>query len=66
MVSAQRCGFCNVTFEPDEAQPTCASCPLRGGCQLVRCPQCGYENPITPAWLTRLRDWLQPEASTCP
>jgi hypothetical protein len=57
-VSGYRCGFCDRTFMQDEAQPTCASCPLRGGCQLVRCPHCGYENPTEPAWLSRVRGWF--------
>jgi hypothetical protein len=58
MVTAQRCGFCSREFEPDEAQPACASCPLRSGCQLVRCPHCGFENAQTPPWLSRVRTWL--------
>lgn len=28
----------------------------------MRCPYCGYENPVTPAWLTRLRGWLTDSA----
>jgi hypothetical protein len=58
MVTAITCGFCRAAFEEDQAQPTCAGCPLKGGCQLVRCPHCGYENPVVPIWLTRLRDRL--------
>jgi hypothetical protein len=62
MVNSQTCGFCARTFAPDEGQPACTSCPLRGGgCQLVRCPNCGYENPVTPPWLTQLRSWFVPE-----
>jgi hypothetical protein len=56
----QTCGFCARTFAQDEGQPTCAACPLKGGCQFLRCPYCGYENPVTPLWLTRLRSWLEP------
>lgn len=62
-MSGTCCGFCGRTFEPDEGQPTCASCPLKGGCQLVRCPHCGYENPVTPAWLTRVRSWFSTPAA---
>lgn len=57
------CGFCGRMFAPDEGQPACASCPLKGGCQLVRCPHCGYENPLTPAWLTRVRTWFAAPAA---
>jgi hypothetical protein len=52
------CGFCGRPFATDEGQPTCVSCPVRGGCQFVRCPHCGYENPVEPAWLTRVRAWF--------
>jgi hypothetical protein len=58
MVSDCCCGFCGREFAVDEGQPTCAKCPLRGGCQLVRCPHCGYENPVVPAWVDRLRAWF--------
>jgi hypothetical protein len=57
-VSMHECGFCGRTFAEDDGQPTCASCPIKGGCQLVRCPHCGYENPLPPAWLTRVRSWF--------
>jgi hypothetical protein len=58
MVSGHTCGFCGQTFAQDEGQPTCQSCPLRGGCQMVRCPHCGYENPVTPPWVARVRAWF--------
>jgi hypothetical protein len=58
MVNEQTCCFCNRSFAQDEAQPTCSSCPLKGGCQMVRCPHCGYENPVAPAWLGRLKAWF--------
>jgi len=49
------CGFCAREFEEDRGQPACRACPLAGHpCHLVRCPHCGYENPVPPAWLTRL------------
>jgi hypothetical protein len=57
-VTGQECGYCRRTFAPDEGQPTCVSCPVRGGCQFVRCPHCGYENPVTPPWLAKVRAWF--------
>ncbi len=53
------CGFCGRSFEQDRAQPACRACPLARGCKAVRCPHCGYENPVAPAlpgWLGRLRN----------
>ncbi|OGU08119.1 MAG: hypothetical protein A2W29_00435 [Gemmatimonadetes bacterium RBG_16_66_8] len=49
------CGFCAEAFEEDRGQPACQRCPLLVGCHFVRCPRCGYENPLPPSWLRR---WL--------
>lgn len=48
------CGFCALEFREDRAQPVCRSCPIAGLCRNVRCPHCGYENPVVPQWLQRL------------
>jgi hypothetical protein len=36
------CPLCGLTFDP-AGHIACASCPLQRGCQLVCCPNCGYE-----------------------
>lgn len=48
------CGGCGTLFEEDRGQPTCRSCPLADACRYVRCPSCGYENPVIPAWVESL------------
>ncbi|MBI1967511.1 MAG: hypothetical protein HYS40_05940 [Gemmatimonadetes bacterium] len=48
------CGFCAREFVEDQGQPVCRSCPLTGVCRMARCPHCGYENAVVPAWLERL------------
>lgn len=53
------CGFCGSAFAEDRGQATCQRCPLSDGCRFVRCPACGYENPVAPAWLQRLRAWTR-------
>jgi uncharacterized Zn-finger protein len=53
------CGFCGRSFVEDRGQPTCRGCPLAKGCHFRRCPYCGYENPVPPGWLTRLRERLR-------
>ncbi|HSL70457.1 MAG TPA: hypothetical protein VK864_09455 [Longimicrobiales bacterium] len=61
MVSATAtvvCGFCGTTFDEDRGQPTCKNCPLSRGCANIRCPHCGFENPIAPAWVQKLRQWV--------
>lgn len=51
------CGFCGRAFVEDRGQMVCRSCPLTGLCHSVRCPHCGYENPMPPAWLRRWTRW---------
>ncbi len=37
------CPLCSYAIAPDEALRACQQCPLARGCQLLRCPRCGYE-----------------------
>lgn len=48
------CGFCGLEFVENRGQPTCRSCPLSGGCPMIRCPTCGYENLAPRRWLDRV------------
>jgi hypothetical protein len=52
------CGMCRRTFAEDRGQAACSGCPLHAGCRFVRCPHCGFENPVEPPWLRTLRRWL--------
>lgn len=52
------CGYCGRRFTEDRGQPACRGCPLGDACHTIRCPHCGYENPLEPAWLGRLARWL--------
>lgn len=45
------CGMCGTRFREDRGQPACAACPLARACRYVRCPRCGFENPVTPGWM---------------
>ncbi len=36
------CAMCGQRFDPAQAV-ACQGCPLQKGCQLVRCPACGFE-----------------------
>ncbi len=51
-----KCSLCGFKFSQDEVETICKGCPLAKGCKLVRCPNCGYETPITPKWLRRLNE----------
>lgn len=49
------CGMCRREYTADESRIVCSNCAMigAGGCQKVRCPHCGYEQPA-PARLPSL------------
>ena len=49
-----KCTLCGSVFDAKQAPTSCAHCPLRQGCKLIRCPNCGYETLPEPAWLNQL------------
>lgn len=51
-----RCPLCGTVFDPT-AQAACSSCPLKGGCTLVCCPNCGYTT-VNPEE-SRLARWAE-------
>jgi hypothetical protein len=46
------CALCGARFT--HGGETCGACPLAAGCDLVRCPACGYQFPrrssLVDAW----------------
>jgi len=40
-----RCPLCGYRYRLDRAERACDGCPMAGGCDLVKCPGCGYETP---------------------
>jgi hypothetical protein len=50
-----RCGFCGHEFEESEGNVGCKNCPMSGGCKMVKCPRCNYENPPEPALVKGLK-----------
>lgn len=41
-----KCTLCGYQFDVRERNMICSGCILATGCQLVRCPHCGYEWPL--------------------
>lgn len=37
------CPLCNAAFR--HGTLACGGCPLNAGCDVIRCPQCGYQFP---------------------
>ncbi len=47
------CPLCGNRFS--HGGLVCASCPLNLGCEIVRCPHCGYQFPRS----SRIVDWAR-------
>ena len=47
------CALCQARFTHGDR--VCGACPLHAGCELVRCPNCGYQFPRS----SRLVEWLE-------
>ena len=47
------CALCGARFTHGDR--VCGACPLHAGCDLVRCPNCGYQFPRS----SRLLDWVE-------
>lgn len=45
------CTHCSHEFTISESNEACSSCGSFGGCNLVMCPKCGYEQPRIPKWV---------------
>jgi hypothetical protein len=43
-----------MKFEEQAAERACQHCPLKRGCHLLKCPNCGFEMPPEPKWLAKL------------
>jgi Fe2+ transport system protein FeoA len=50
-----KCTLCGLEFSEAEARRPCKSCPVGQACDLVCCPNCGYQTPGEPRWLRRWR-----------
>jgi rubredoxin len=53
-----RCALCGLEFNERDAVASCEGCPLKSGsCNMLRCPNCGYENPGESQLLKMVRKW---------
>lgn len=50
-----KCALCGLEFSEAEARRPCKSCPLGQACDLICCPNCGYQMLGEPRWLRRWR-----------
>ena len=57
------CALCGCRFTHGER--VCSACPMSAGCELVRCPNCGYQFPRSSRIVDaarRLWDYLRRSA----
>ena len=51
------CALCGARF--GHGHLACSGCPLAAGCEIVRCPNCGYQFPRSSAIVDRLARWAK-------
>jgi hypothetical protein len=54
------CGLCGCRFA--HGVRACGACPMSTGCELVKCPNCGFQFPRSSrvvAWARRLGAWFR-------
>ena len=50
-----KCALCGYEFEEKQSVSACENCPMVKGCQLIKCPNCGYEWPAEPDWIKKIQ-----------
>jgi len=55
-VKTYECLLCGTDFTGAECH---ASCPMSGGCAMVRCPHCAYEFVESGRFTDMLRRWIR-------
>lgn len=54
-----KCCFCGLELTGEKIEKACRGCSAFGGCRLIKCPRCGYEQPQEPAWLKKVLAWAK-------
>ncbi|MBT9175274.1 MAG: hypothetical protein DDT22_00949 [candidate division WS2 bacterium] len=52
-----KCSLCGLEFSEKDAQKACSGCIIAKSCNLVKCPNCGYESPIESRLIKKIREW---------
>ena len=55
------CSFCAHEFDETSAQAGCSGCGKSSGCNMIKCPKCGYEMPPEPRWVKKLKSIFNKE-----
>lgn len=54
-----RCGYCGHEFAEEDGIKSCGKCGKPGGCRMVRCPRCYYENPEEPKIVKKIKGMIK-------
>ena len=52
-----KCALCGLEFDEKEGQRACTGCIMAKSCNLIKCPNCGYESPIESKLIKKIREW---------
>jgi hypothetical protein len=52
-----KCVICGYNYGIEESKGSCARCPFSIGCLMIRCPNCGFEEPANSTILDTLNHW---------
>jgi hypothetical protein len=50
-----KCSLCGFKFDEDESISCCEGCALSRNCNMIRCPNCGFEVPAEPKLIKVLK-----------
>lgn len=49
-----KCQLCGIEYREEDSKQSCGGCAMSNGCGLLRCPNCGYENPKESRFINRI------------
>lgn len=58
-----KCSLCGCEFNEQEGKGGCNTCHVFGACNMIRCPNCGYETPAEPKIIKRFKKWRKKDGN---
>jgi len=50
-----KCQLCGMEYRESDGVRACRGCMMSRNCGRLKCPRCGYENPVEPSLLKIFR-----------
>lgn len=57
-----KCGLCSQEIDEKKGRSTCDGCPFAKNCDMIKCPNCGFDNPVEPKWVERVKNFFKRRA----